>query len=73
VNFTQNQRFEFLVRGPRGALEQWCRELVGEEYRADALEPRWMALPIRRQIYHPIADEIATWRVIIPSSLPTCS
>jgi hypothetical protein len=46
--------------------------LVGEEYRADALEPRWMALPIKRQIYH-IADEIATWRVIIPSSLPTCS
>ena len=58
----------FLVRSQRGALEQWCRELVGEEYRADALEPRWMVLPIKGQIYHLTADEIAMWRVVIPSS-----
>jgi ClpX C4-type zinc finger len=58
----------FLVRGPRGALENWCPELVGEEYRPDALEPRWMVLPIKGQIYHLTRNEIATWRVVIPSS-----
>jgi hypothetical protein len=60
----------FLVRAPRDALEQWCRELVGQQYapKADVLEPRWMVLPVSGPSHSVGRDEIKTWKVLIPVS-----
>jgi ClpX C4-type zinc finger len=54
----------FLVHGQRGALEQWCRELVGAEYRPNSCMVRWAVSPAKG------LPERATvsWKVVIPGS-----
>jgi ClpX C4-type zinc finger len=54
----------FIVRDRRGALEQWCRELVGTEHAPNSIAARWAAIPVRGLP----EGEIAIWKVVIPSS-----
>ena len=44
------------------------RELVGDQYRSDDPEPRWMVLPIDGKAYRLTGDGIATWKIVIPGS-----
>jgi ClpX C4-type zinc finger len=55
----------FLVRAPRHDLESWCRELVGSRYRAEGDKSRWNIDPIEEQNHRPVADDVATWKVVI--------
>jgi len=54
----------FIVYDRRGALEQWCRELVGTEYRPGSCTARWAVFPAKALP----RGAIGSWKVVIPSS-----
>ncbi len=64
----EDKPITFLVRGPCRALESWCRELIGEPRRPRGDEPRWNIQPIEGQSRSPVADHVATWKVVIPAT-----
>ena len=54
----------FIVSDRRGALEQWCHELVGTEHPPGSIAARWAVFPLKGLAQ----NEVATWKVVIPSS-----
>jgi ClpX C4-type zinc finger len=53
-----------IVHDRRGALEQWCRELVGAGYRPGSGSARW-AVSFANGLP---GSAIVEWKVVIPSS-----
>jgi hypothetical protein len=64
----EDKPIAFLVRAPHRALESWCRELIDTAYRAEDGKSHWNIEPIEGQNRRPVADDVATWKVVIPAS-----